>query len=144
MPINFVVDTQRALVLSTAWGEISAHELLQNERSLGQAAGFSPGMRQLGDFRAVTVPRVSWKDMRELAFHSPFAPSARRAFVVGSEEMYGLARMYQMAADRDDENMQVFRDLAQARRWLGIDGLEEPAAAPDPDAPFPHPRSARR
>ncbi|HEX6042143.1 hypothetical protein, partial [Longimicrobium sp.] len=61
----------------------------------------------------------------------------------GAEEMYGLARMYQMAADRDDENMQVFRDLGQARRWLGIDALDEPAPAADPETRPPRVPSAR-
>ncbi len=46
---------------------------------------------------------------------------ALRAYVVPTEEVYGMTRMYSIIGDFDSDVIQVFRDMAEARRWLGLD-----------------------
>jgi hypothetical protein len=131
MPIQSVIDTQRGIVLTTGHGPLTGRELIEHEQALRQEPDFTPKMNQLADFREARAEEIGWKDIRHLAFNTSFAPSARRAVVVATDAGYGLARMFQMAADRDDENMQVFRNIAEARRWLG---LQDPDSAGAPGA----------
>ncbi len=46
---------------------------------------------------------------------------ALRAYVVPTEEVYGMTRMYSIIGDFDSDVIQVFRDISEARRWLGLD-----------------------
>jgi hypothetical protein len=54
-----------------------------------------------------------------------FGPGARRAFVTGSEEQYGLARVFAVYAEMTGNFVEVFRDLADAEAWL--DAEADPA-----------------
>jgi hypothetical protein len=55
--------------------------------------------------------------------HSIFNEKSRRAVVTEKDEMFGMARMYQSLRETHDkpDQVQVFRDMAGARRWLGLD-----------------------
>jgi hypothetical protein len=51
---------------------------------------------------------------------TPFGAGARRAIVVGSDVVYGMARMYQILRDTAPDHLEVFRDLASNVAWLGL------------------------
>ena len=58
--------------------------------------------------------------------------SVRKAIVALSPVAYGMARMYQTMMDGSPVEVEVFRDLQEARRWLGVQGIVGEAASPDP------------
>ncbi len=77
--------------------------------------------RQLIDARSLERAEITTEVIRDLAHASPGAPEARRAFVVASDLAFGLARMFEIQRADAPEEICVFRDMGQARTWLGLD-----------------------
>ena len=38
-----------------------------------------------------------------------------------TKEVYGMVRMFSLLSDFESDVIQIFRDMAEARRWLGLD-----------------------
>jgi hypothetical protein len=73
--------------------------------------------------------------LRKYSQIQPFAADARRAFVVASDEAFGLSRMFQMLVDADPDSFIVVRDMPEALAFLGLDATFTWPAGP-PDAIF--------
>ena len=58
--------------------------------------------------------------------------------MVAGDLQYGMARMTQILAERNPAELQIFRDLDEAYRWLG---LEDKATS---QAPTPAQEASRR
>jgi hypothetical protein len=117
MPADFRIDRSRHVVYSRAWGVLTDQDLSDNRDALFADPAFDPGLAQLYDFTEVTEVQVTSAVVRQLAQTSRFAPRARRAIVVSSDDAFGMARMYSLLSDRE-EMTQVFRDRASAMQWL--------------------------
>jgi hypothetical protein len=141
MPGGYIIDTARSLVLSRAWGVLTGAELIRHARTLAADPGFKPHFSQLCDMRDVTEIRADAAAIRELASLNPFGAGARRSLVVASDVVFGMARMYQILIDTSPDEFEVFRDLDQTLRWLGVteakaellQALAEAPALPDTD-----------
>ena len=100
---------------------------------------YRSGYSELVDCRGVTAFDVSVQAIRNVgemavvAAGTPPAP-ARVAIVAGDDVMYGLSRLYQTSQEPTSEVVEVFRNLAEARRWLGLEPEREARAAPLPDS----------
>ncbi len=60
-------------------------------------------------------------EMPRIAVHYIFSEKSRRAIVAETDIKFGMARMYEMYGEADPTQIEVFRDMAEARRWLGLD-----------------------
>lgn len=121
MPGAFLLDEARRLVLSRGWGVLTDRELLAQARALAADPRFRPHWSQLADFREVTQLQVTSEGVRKLAEVSPFGAGARRAILVGTDETYGVARMFQMMRSQRQDEIEVFRERNAALEWLGVD-----------------------
>jgi hypothetical protein len=52
---------------------------------------------------------------------NPFWAGARRALVVTSDVVFGMARMYQILRDESPDELEIFREMDGALQWLGVD-----------------------
>lgn len=130
MPGAYRLVEHRSLALSRGWGVITDPELLALATTLAADPRFRADWSQLSDFRDVTKILVTGAGMREMAKASPFAAGARRAILVGTDEAYGLSRMFQAMRTRAEDEIEIFRDVATALDWLGIQGsIEDELAA---------------
>jgi len=120
MPGGYSIDPARSLVLSRAWDVLSGADLSRHARTLASDPGFKPDFNQLCDFRDVTEVRADAAAIRELAALNPFGAGARRALVVSSDVVFGMARMYQILTETSPDEFEVFRDLDEALKWLGV------------------------
>jgi hypothetical protein len=118
VPTVFRIDPSRRLVVSRAWGAVTAAELRAHYRQLVVDPAFDPTYRQLTDVREVTDFELPSSLLADVAAHPVFAPGTRRAFVVSGPVAYGLARMFGAYAEGARQEVQVFRDLAAAEAWL--------------------------
>ncbi len=50
-----------------------------------------------------------------------FDEKSRRAIVADKDITFGMARMYEVFREDAPEEIKLFRDIAEARRWLGLD-----------------------
>ena len=138
MPGAYTIDLARSLVLSRGWGVVTDRELLAHVRALTADPRFAPHFRQLADLRDVTDMQVTASTIREMVRLNPFWAGARRALVVTSDVVFGMARMYQILRDESPDELRIFRKVDDALQWLGIaDAKEELLLALSQAPPIP-------
>jgi len=128
--VRYRIDTALGVVFNTYWGVVTDEDLLNHQRELLADATFRAELNQLSNYLDVTGMEVSSALIRTLAESRAFLPGVRRAIVVDNALGYGLSRMYQALHEEAGEDVQVFRDLEAARRWLGLDPELEGAGDP--------------
>lgn len=139
MPGGYLFDSARSLVLSRAWDVLTGADLIRHARTLAADPGFKPHFSQLCDMRDVTEIRTDAEGIREVAALNPFGAGSRRALVVGSDVVFGMARMYQILNETSPDEFEIFRDVDEALKWLGVAsakaellrGLSETPALPE-------------
>jgi hypothetical protein len=80
-------------------------------------------MGQLSDARDVTST-VPAEGIRELASNTPFGEGSRRAIVVTSDVVFGVSSMYELRQLEGGADVKLFRDIQEARAWLGLERAE--------------------
>ena len=121
MPAGYTIDLERSLVLSRGWGVLTDRELLAHVRALTADPRFAQNFCQLGDLRDVTDVQITAATIREMVRLNPFWAGARRALVVTSDVVFGMARMYQILRDESPDELEIFREMDGALQWLGVD-----------------------
>ena len=123
MPIEYVIDEERRLIITTGSGVLTAAEIKAHEVRLKADARFVPAFYELVDVTPVTESPISADEMRLLASAQVFSPKARRAIVANRPLTFGLVRMFEMfreIAATEVETIHVFEDKPSAMRWLGF------------------------
>ncbi len=120
MPTKLVIVPDLSLVAGRAWGVLTGEELVAAMARTRDAPDFRPHFRQLADFRGVTEFHFPNNVIRRIAASPVYALGARRAFVVDTDESFGLARMYQMSQEDPEDALRIFRDLDEALAWLDL------------------------
>jgi hypothetical protein len=121
MPIAHTIDAARRVVMSRLWDRVTETDAWGSAAALMDDPSFDPTFAQLADMREVTDVDVSTHTVRELATMHIFAPESRRALVVASGLQLGIGRMTTSFADEGDQQLALFRTVAEAERWLGIE-----------------------
>jgi hypothetical protein len=124
MPCGYIIDLARSLVLSRGWDIVTDRELLAHVRALTIDPRFVRNLHQLADLRDVADVEVTAATIREMASLNPYGDGSRRA-VVTSDVLFGMARMYQILRDEPTDELEIFRTLDDALRWLGILNAKE-------------------
>ena len=125
MPCGYTIDLARSLVLSRGWDVLTDGELLAHVRALTIDPRFVRKFHQLADLRDVVDVEVTASTIREMARLNPYGVGSRRAVVVTSDVLFGMARMYQILRDQPADELEIFRKLEDALRWLGILNAKE-------------------
>jgi hypothetical protein len=140
MACGYTIDLTRSLILSRGWDVVTDRELLAHLRTLTSDPRFARDFRQLVDLRDVTDIQITVSTIREMVRLNPFGAGARRAVVITSDVVFGMARMYQIMSDDSPDELQIFRKIEDALRWLWIaDAKEELLAALSQVPPIPVP-----
>ena len=126
MPSSYVIDKERKLVITTAWGDCTADDVLEFRKQVLKDRDFDPSFSQLADFTGVTKVDVSPDEVRMLATKSPFSTQSRRALVADNQVIFGLSKMFGILRNlRGEKLIRVFRTRSEALDWL----LEKDKAA---------------
>jgi hypothetical protein len=121
MPATYWIDVPGRLVLSRGWGVFTEQDLLGHFNTLAVDPGFQPTFSQLADLRYVEHAAVSKEFVRRHALEHLFSSRAQRAIVVSSADHYELARIYAEFSQYASQNVHVFRDMHDAKEWLGLE-----------------------
>jgi len=121
MPATYWIDVPRRLVLSRGWGVFTEQDILDHFTTLSVDPSFQPTFSQLADLLSVEHAAVSKEFVRRHALEHLFSRTARRAIVVSSADHYELARIYAEFAQYASQNVHVFRDMHDAKEWLGLE-----------------------
>ncbi len=121
MPVTYHIDKTNEIVFVNATGEFTAEDFRIHNHRLADDPDFDPHYGVLFDLRSITDFRISSDQVRKFAKVHIFHKRARRAYVVPTEEVYGMVRMFSLLSDFESDVIQIFQDMAEARRWLGLD-----------------------
>ncbi len=131
MPISITVNTTERLRYSVFSGDIGDRELIDAFRRSIQGPDFDPSLNGLVDLRAVNRLDITSSGIWELAqvLRPVDRPqTARRVAIVASSDFqFGMARMAAtlLSTGGLTTEYQAFRDIAEARRWLGASTKEK-------------------
>ena len=122
MPITYRIDTERNLVLAEGSGIITDKDMPEFRTKLFNDPLFRPGMKELADFRAVERNEVNTDRFLEFIeqekTYGASLEDYRIAVVTTSDLHYGFTRMYMAIMGDYMGDMQVFRDMEEAKAWL--------------------------
>ena len=127
MPGSYLVDLSQGIVFTRAWGVLSFDICKAHATTLEADPRYDPGSKQVVDLRDVTRITLTTTNVHELAGLTPFRRDARRAFVVASDEAFGLVRMFSTYLEVDPTQFGIFRSIEPGMQWVGL----------DPNAPWP-------
>src|SRR5437879_447998 len=124
MALDYVIDREKKLVISTATGVFTATDAFTHQNKLRSDPNFSGDFSQLLDFSAVTSVQIDSGSIALLAHATIYSEKSRRAFVVHGALTFGLARMFGTYRDiaKGKEQIRVFenRSGAMARAWRRV------------------------
>lgn len=115
------IDADRRVVVVTVEGDLGDEDLVALYRELKSSPQLRPDFGLLVDLRAAKGRLVTAEGVRKLAGRAlVLDPESPRAVVVPSDFGYGMARMYSLWRN-ERGGVEIFRDIADARRWIGLD-----------------------
>lgn len=123
MPCSYVIDKEKRLVISSAWGRVTLAEVMNHQDQLRSDSAFDPNYNQLVDAIAVTGVDASVEEVKKAASRRIFSSTARRAFVASNPEVFGVGRLLgaHLGMGRPPQQVGVFYDMPSALEWLGLD-----------------------
>ncbi len=121
MSVIYRVDKARRVVLATREGSLTEREELELQRSVAMDPDFEPSFSALCDYRGVTEVDLTPSSLERLAVGIPSGKEARMAFVVSSDLLFKFGRLLEVLSEHMTQEIRTFRDMAEARRWLGLE-----------------------
>jgi hypothetical protein len=126
MPLEYRIEVSLRTVFTTPFGAITDPDLREHVENLRNHPEFESDFNQLFDARDVTSVELSGACVREIATARLFGEGSLRAFVVTADVAFGMARMFEMLRGDALDEIRVFRNIDDARAWLGLPAEESP------------------
>jgi hypothetical protein len=124
MPITHRYDPALRTLFIEFSGEVSETELVDTARKLASDPTIPPGHRELVDLTGIHQTDVTATTLRRVAqiyAERDKRPEDSRVAIVASTDLfYGLSRMYEAFREPSALQIRVFRELGEARAWLGV------------------------
>jgi hypothetical protein len=119
---DYTIDPSNRLVRVIYSGRVTIAEMYDRRRRLVAEPAFDSTFAQLVDARAVTSFEINGYTIKPWAEQHVAATGARRAIVLSRSADLGLARMFQIYRELagGTEEIQLFNDIDQAQKWLGL------------------------
>ena len=114
---DYAVDARKMLVTVRFGSKLTIVDISRYASQLAANPWFRPDFSEIVDLRDVQEVDLGADDFLRLADQiDPFAPEAKRAFVVRTSTQHHAARMHQIL--RIQRNIQIFRSIAEAEKWI--------------------------
>ena len=122
MPIRYQIDVARRLVVTTVQGEVSAEDLRLHAEAMASDPRRNVPLDELVELSCATESPVASQTLREFArlmrAEDHNTPGTRLAFVAPATAAFGMVRMFEAYREHPSFEIRVFRDGADAQRWL--------------------------
>lgn len=120
MAATFRIDSGQGVIFSRLEGEITLATLRDYTQSLHADPDYRAGLVQLVEVHSIRM-RVNFNEMYAyVRGASGLVPIQRTAIVADDAQAFGMARMFEQLSQESATEVEVFRDLASARAWLGL------------------------
>lgn len=120
MPCTYTVDVTRRLIVLRGQGVVASAELAELRARTATEPAFDRTFAVLVDFREMTGFDRKLSLIREMAERPVIARSARMAIVPPPGRPFGLARLFVAYAQLIGRPVEIFDEVEEAERWLGI------------------------
>jgi hypothetical protein len=125
MAVRDRFDAEANLLLVTFEGTVGDEDLLKYARHALEGAEVPSGHDELIDLSSVEDGgEITSQALRRVAgmfTRTDQTPERTRVAIVATTDVhYGLSRMYQAFRSESPLDLRVFRDIDQARAWLGL------------------------
>jgi hypothetical protein len=123
MPIDCSIKKPTGPVVITASGPVKGKDIIGALVKMLQDPDFKKGMDALWDFRTVKSANSETAEIREIvsfvrANQEKRGTNYRVALVVSTDIDFGLARMFEAYSHELPFDIQIFKDIKDAERWL--------------------------
>jgi hypothetical protein len=135
MPIEYVIDHARRLVHARGTGLFTGADMFNYQREVWSqpaVAGYDE-LVDMTDVKEIAAPAPAGPRMKQLASEAaaqdPPTSAGKFAIVAPNPLAFGLGRAYQTYREldpRSKKQVRVFRTMAEALSFLGIQSLENP------------------
>ena len=123
MPASYTVDQAAGVVRVECSGELTNQDMLDCIEHVFSDPARKPGMPSLVDCQNVRCMMVTPEGMQAAAtikstLIDPDQPPWAIAFVAPQDEVFWVARTYEVLRVGSPESVRVFRQPSEAERWL--------------------------
>jgi hypothetical protein len=122
MPADFELMPSTRTIYTRGWGSLSDADLLDHMAriaALFRSGALDAEWAQICDFTGVeNLDGVTSDGIRRAAEGNPWPRYTVRAFIVNSDEQFGLARMYQALGDPKTDDLCITRSAADAGAFV--------------------------
>ncbi|MDP6407010.1 MAG: hypothetical protein QF797_17585, partial [Alphaproteobacteria bacterium] len=118
MPARYRIDKVRRTIFSTGSGILTQNDLQDHRNRLLDDPDFDPSYNHLYDFSGATELKLSMGFVRDFARQRVRSETTRIAIVAPKDVFFGGVRAYQAWHDTMSGEINVFRSMDAARRWL--------------------------
>jgi hypothetical protein len=125
MSVSHRYDPELRTLFYEFCGEVREAELLEIAGKLASDPSIPPGRRELVDLSRLETTDVTAGALRRVA--QIYADADERpedspvAIVAPGDLFFGLSRMYEAYRQDSPVRIRIFRSLAEARAWLGLE-----------------------
>ena len=120
MGIEIRVDHKSKVLFASISGSFTNATLLDLATAVRKSIRSHKPRSMIIDWSGVSDARVSGQAIRDLAA-SPSSQGISCVHVAPQDHIYGLARMFQIAASATRPRTLVVRSMEEARRMVGVD-----------------------
>ena len=121
MPIHYLIDKERRLVISTGEGQVTFKQVRTHQDQLLSDPCFDATFSQLIDMTKAMSLDLSNEEARQIASRNVFSSSSKRAFVATAAHIFGLGRLMEVYQEHSAKvDVHVFNDMDSALKWLGV------------------------
>ena len=121
MPESYRIDKSLRVVFTKGEGVLTGRDIATRLQKLREDPDFDSSYDELIDLLNVIEFAASPAEIRSVSEYDLFDDKSRRAIVAEKDVSFGMARMYEALRDAKPDQIEVFRDMAKARRWLRLD-----------------------
>ncbi len=118
--VTYKIDARHDVVYTTLRGRVSFAEFTGYLQRLAADPAFHSDMRELLDAGDAVTEEFGVEQMMSFRDSHVWGSEARRAFVCHNDLAFGLFRMFQITSAGVHGHIEIFRDIEEARRWLGL------------------------
>ncbi len=125
MPHHFEFDAEHKILRVVLEGHIDGPETIQIDQEMRAEIQQTAPKVGISDLTGVTSFDVPGDIIRSLARQkpAPFPPETPRFIVASSDLLFGMMRMYELAADRPEGKLTVVRRMEDVLALLGVQAV---------------------
>jgi hypothetical protein len=125
MPILYRIFPDQKVAYIKAWGKTTIDEIMIEGARMFAETEWENGFNILCDYREITEVNPTYQDIEKIVDqdkrNEPLFDNSKCAVVAKNDLIFGLSRMWEILSENTNLKKMVFKDINEARSWLGLE-----------------------